>query len=408
MSSLTANRNGADDALTGLAFAVLRRTPPADTLSVLRALLADKLGAAAVELHLVNYTLSALHLLTDRALVGPAARPSAASPRFSQPVEGSLLGVVFTSQQPAVEARPEGTAVHVPVTVRSQRLGVLTAVLAACPEEEEHRVGQLQAVAEVVAHMVIEGGRSSDVFEVDQRSSRFTVAAEMQWQLLPGRALATAAFALAGQLEPASSVGGDAFDWSADANTLTVGVLDADGYGESAALTSTLAVSALRNARRAEVALAEQASLADQAVYAQFGGQRHVSALLLAIDLDRGAVQAIDAGSPALLRWRDGTAERLTLDAQLPLGMFDGTLYEPQPLHLQPGDRLLVATSGALAAQHPDGEPFGEHRLLDGLTATRDLGPGETVRQLVAAVLGHHGNDLPEDATLLCLDWFGD
>ena len=48
------------------------------------------------------------------------------------------------------------------------------------------------------------------------RTQRLTLAAEMQWELLPGRSRIRPSFSLAGQLEPAYAVRGDSFDWADD------------------------------------------------------------------------------------------------------------------------------------------------------------------------------------------------
>ena len=54
-------------------------------------------------------------------------------------------------------------------------------------------------------------------------------------------------FTLAGWLEPASSVGGDTFDYTLDRDTLQVSITDAVGHQVAAALLATLLVGSLRN-----------------------------------------------------------------------------------------------------------------------------------------------------------------
>lgn len=399
--------------LAGLVVLALQAVPPAGVLPRLRALLAEELGALDVRLRLTDHQLQALRLVTGAA-------PTDEDP---EPLGDSVPGRVFLTQRPAT-ARLDGRGVTaiVPVTLRGQRLGVLVAVLpdraGAAPSGPGGRpdgavegvpaetLGALAAAADALGPVLIEVSRGSDVFEVRRRSARFTVAAEMQLQLQPGRAVSTPGYTLAGQVEPAPYVQGDAFDWSADDDALTVCAVHVTGRGQSAALLSTLAVTALRNARRAELALADQASLADQAVYAQHGGDQHASALLLRIPPD-GAAQVVDAGSPVLLLQRDGAAERVVLDAQLPLGMFDDTPYVAQDLRLLPGDRLLVATPGALEATSPDGRVFGEQGLLEQLALTAPLPPQEVARRVISALVAHQGEELASDATVLCLDWRG-
>ena len=118
------------------------------------------------------------------------------------------------------------------------------------------------------------------------RTQRLTLAAEMQWELLPGRSRIRPSFSLAGQLEPAYAVRGDSFDWAEQDGRLFLTVLNGLGEGMHAALLTALATYALRNARRAGLELADQAALADQAVFAQHRGDTHVEALLLELDLD--------------------------------------------------------------------------------------------------------------------------
>ena len=72
---------------------------------------------------------------------------------------------------------------------------------------------------------------------------------------------------MAGQLEPAYAVYGDHFDWAVTGDRLTVTVLNGHGDGIEAALLTTVAVNAMRNARRSGAGIVEQAELASDAVY---------------------------------------------------------------------------------------------------------------------------------------------
>jgi serine phosphatase RsbU (regulator of sigma subunit) len=230
----------------------------------------------------------------------------------------------------------------------------------------------------------------------------------MQWQLLPGRGCARDEYVIGAHLEPAYAIGGDNFDWSTSADHLTLTVTDGMGQGIDASLLTSLAVGALRNARRAGIRLADQACLADQAVYAQYGGTSYASTLLLRFDLATGRVCAVDAGSPQLYRLRGTTIERVELEAQLPLGMFEETLYEEQTFHVEAGDRLVAISTGVHGTRSATGEMFGESVLRQILGATRQTPPHETARSVVAGLLEHVGReDLLADAAVVCLDWAG-
>ncbi|MFD0070496.1 PP2C family protein-serine/threonine phosphatase, partial [Streptomyces sp. NPDC127574] len=255
---------------------------------------------------------------------------------------------------------------------------------------------------------VITAGRDTDLYLQARRTRRLTLAAEMQWQLLPGRGCARQEYVIGAHLEPAYTIGGDNFDWSTDADHLTLTVTDGMGQGIDASLLTSLAVGALRNARRAGIGLADQACLADQVLFAQYGGKKYASTLLLKFDLDSGTVRAVDAGSPQLYRQRDDTVEQVELEAQLPLGMFEETAYEEQVFQVEPGDRLVVLSNGVHGALAGDGGTFAERALRQTLGATREEPPHEAARAIVNGLFEHFGSkELAADASVVCLDWNG-
>jgi serine phosphatase RsbU (regulator of sigma subunit) len=231
----------------------------------------------------------------------------------------------------------------------------------------------------------------------------------MQWQLLPGRGCAREEYVIGAHLEPAYAIGGDTFDWSTGADHLVLTVTDGMGQGIDASLLAGLTTGALRNARRAGIGLADQACLADQAVYAQYGGKAYASTLLLRFELATGLVHAVDAGSPQLFRHRGGRTERIELEAQLPLGMFEETLYTEQTFQVEPGDRLIAVSTGVHGTRSTTGDLVGERVLRQILGATRSAAPPhETARAVVAGLIEHYGStDLLSDAAVVCLDWNG-
>ena len=373
----------------------LRDVPPHELPSALRAALREHFGAQSVELLMADYSLTELCQVSTL--------PYTTEP---MPVEGSVPGAAFVAQTATFE--PDGAAVtgYLPVTVRGDRLGVLAVTLPAEPEPPVW--AELGRFAETLAHELFVADRDTDLYIQARRSSRLTLAAEMQWQLLPGRACSRAEFALGGQLEPAYAIYGDCFDWSASAHKLAVTLINGMGEGSEAALLTNLAVNALRNARRAGVGLDAQAELADQAIYAHYRGREHVAALLLEFDLATGAVDALDAGSPRLWRLRDGKVERIHFDEQLPLGAFEDTVYEVERFHALAGDRFVFVSDGVYNAMGPQGQLYGDAELTDAVLATAELPaahvPGAVLKELSTRRHGAHAED---DAMVVCLDWFG-
>jgi len=175
------------------------------------------------------------------------------------------------------------------------------------------------------------------------------------------------------------------------------------GRGVKAALLATLVLGSLRNSRRAEARLAEQARRANDAMTEHAGEDQFVTGLLLQAHLRSGRVVAVNAGHPRPYRLRGGRVERLALNADLPFGMVADTAYREQELQLEPGDRLVVVTDGLLerneAASHLD--------VAAALADTAALHPREVVHVFKASVLAATEARLDDDASVLCIDWHG-
>ncbi|MDF3299208.1 PP2C family protein-serine/threonine phosphatase [Streptomyces tropicalis] len=375
----------------------LRKAAPHQLLDAVRRVLGEQYGADSVELLLADYGLTVLQPV-----------PAPPCTRAPVPVHGSPAGRAFGAQEPVVETLPGGRArVHLPVTVRGDRLGVLSVALAD-RDRPPGCLAELADIAEVLGHEVVVAERDTDLYLRARRKERLTLAAEMQWQLLPGRSCSRPEFDLGAQLEPAYTIFGDNFDWSADAERLVLYVSNGMGEGIDASLLTNLAVNALRNARRAGIGIDDQAALADQAVYAHYRGRSYLSVLMFDFELATGRAKVVDAGSPRLLRLRRGSVQRVTFDAQLPLGMFEETDYEVQEFRAEPGDRLVFVSDGVHSVSSPEGEAYGEAALSRAILATRLLPAAEVPRAILRELGGHRGRPAADDdALVVCLDWHG-
>jgi serine phosphatase RsbU (regulator of sigma subunit) len=374
----------------------LRTAAPHALLDATRAVLTEQYGAEHVELFMADYGLSVL-------------QPVSVLPHTLEPVpvHNSPAGRAFGSQRPYCEDGLDGRArLHLPVSVRGDRLGVLSVTL---PGEAVRRwEAELADLADVLGHELIVAERDTDLYLQARRKDRLTLAAEMQWQLLPGRSCSRPEYELGAQLEPAYAIFGDNFDWSATADHLMLYVTNGMGEGIEASLLTNLAINALRNARRAGLPIADQAALADQAVYAHYRGRCYLSVLMFDFDLATGRTSVVDAGSPRLLRLRDGTVEHVTFDAQLPLGMFEETDYVAQDFQVRPGDRLVFVSDGVHAVSSPKGETYGDAALARAIHSTRLLPAAEVPRAILRELNGHRGKPVADDdALVVCLDWHG-
>ncbi|RCG17902.1 serine/threonine-protein phosphatase [Streptomyces diacarni] len=376
----------------------LRTAPPQDLADVLADELRAGYGAGLVELRMVDYGMTSL-----RRVHGHPADEDAVS------VYDSPQGRAFGAQEPYVTSQTgDAVVVHLPLTARGDRLGTLSVGLPGSRDTRE-LLPELRELCEVLGHEVLVAGRDTDLFLLARRATRLTLAAEMQWQLLPGRACVRPEFEVGAHLEPAYAIFGDGFDWEASERYLTLSITNGMGEGMEAALLTNLATNALRNARRAGLDLAGQATLADQAVYAQYQGSAYVSVLLLRLDLATGAVEVVDAGSPRTWRLRGGrTVDTLSFDSQLPLGMFEDTVYTEEHFTALPGDRLLFGSDGVYDTPGRGGEKYGDRSLARALAAHRLLPAAQVPVALLRELAAYRGEaPLQDDAVLMCVDWHG-
>lgn len=313
-------------------------------------------------------------------------------------LRGSVYERVLLSQR--LHVQPDGAGarrVVAPVTNRGDCIGVLELTL---PHTDEFVLRQIDEAARTLAYIIVTDRRFTDLYHCGRRTTPTSLAAEIQHNLLPSASCCEAAqFSVAGGLVPADDIGGDTYDYALDRDTLHLSITDAMGHDTKSALLATLLVGALRGARRAGCDIGEQARRAHRALVDHDCGI--ATGQLFRIDLGRGGVQLVNAGHPRPLRLRNGRVEELALSVNLPFGVPSPTAYRVQELDLRPGDRLVMLTDGM------------QERAAAGVDLpalvrdTRGLHPRETVTALVGAVRTACRDRLADDATVLCLDWYG-
>ncbi len=362
-----------------------------------------ELGGSDVVLYLVDYDQTRLKPHPD--VLPHGERPSIAS------IEGSMAGRAFVSGRSLGSKRDDGWHVWVPVSERSQKLGVLSMTLPRWDEQLEEFCVELGIAA---GHLVSTADAYTDRLSRLRRSKEMSLPAEMQWSILPPLTFAVEGTTVAGLLEPAYEVGGDCFDYSLNGDVLDVAVFDAMGHGLRSAALGSLAVSAYRNSRRTHEAADVRTLLADiDAVIADYAeGDSFVTGLLAQLDITSGRVRWAAAGHPTPLHVRRGsTLAPVEAVPTGPLGLSPviagWSAYDVVETTLEPGDGLLLYTDGVVDAQDPYGEPFGDDRLRDLLERESSSGrePAEVLRRLVHSVVGHHGTRLRDDASTLYLRW---
>jgi hypothetical protein len=353
------------------------------------------LGFADVTVYLVD--------LDQRLLV-----PVGTAPADPVDIDSTVPGQVFRTQQVVVEPAPNGrgSCLWVPLIDGSDRVGVLRVTV---PVADDVTLQRVKHVASLTAGLVVSKSVYGDNLVLARRLRDMDLAAEMRWSMLPPLTFTNDRVAIAGMLEPAYEIAGDAFDYAVNGDTAHVAIVDAMGHGLEASRMANLAVGSYRHSRRRGLDLVATFSAMDQVVGEQFGAEKFVTGQLVRLDLASGELNWVNAGHPRPLLWRDGKpVDDLHCETSLPLGL-GYVPAEVAQVTLQPGDSVLFLTDGVVEARSPDGTFFGRSRLarLWGEAAAGGEIPAEILRRLCHSVLDHQEGRLQDDATLLLVVWTG-
>jgi hypothetical protein len=211
----------------------LRRAAPDRLVEVADEFIRGRLGGLRSDVLMADYRIAGLWSVRD-----------AGHPDQGSLAERPAAARCFSGQQPVLDrlTGEAGLRLHVPLTAWGERLGVLLVDL---PEAATTaQIAGIRGIAGDLAVALRAADRDTDRYRRARRRERLSLAAELQWDLIPGRSVGHDAYLLAGQLEPAYTVGGDNFDWAVNGDLLTVTALNGDGTGLSASLLTTLAAAA--------------------------------------------------------------------------------------------------------------------------------------------------------------------
>jgi serine phosphatase RsbU (regulator of sigma subunit) len=321
-------------------------------------------------------------------------------------VAGTMAGRAFASGQPVTSQREGSVRVWVPVVEQTTRTGVLAVTV---PEASEAVLAQAELLGVFAGLAVAAAARVSDIPHVRRGGRVMSLPAGMQWDLLPPLSARTGGALIAGLLEPAYDIAGDAFDYAVNGGDLHFAILDGMGHGIASTLLTGLAVGAYRHSRRHGEPVVGIHAAIDRVLAGYYDDLSFATGIVGRLTAASGRLEWSCAGHPPplLLRGRKVVAE-LDCNPTLPFGLGGGP-PQPSTEQLEPDDAVLLYTDGVVEARTQDGELFGMDRLADLLEREAASGrtPEEQLRRLVRAVLEHQAGGLRDDATLLLVHWTG-
>lgn len=230
-------------------------------------------------------------------------------------------------------------------------------------------------------------------------------AREIQEGLLPKTIPQIPGFEIAGAWEPARTVSGDYFDViELGEDKLAICIADVVGKGVAAALLMANVQAAVRAFAAKSVSPSSLCQRVNSALCNIITTGQFVTLFYGLLDGRLNTLRYSNAGHlPPILLRSSGTNHPLDDNGAL-LGVFPDWQYEESLVKLTPGDRLLLFTDGITEAMHPDGEEFGEERLIAVARDSAGKSAAELKTQLLSAVKEFCRFQLADDATLIVID----
>lgn len=230
------------------------------------------------------------------------------------------------------------------------------------------------------------------------------VAAKMQAQILPRRALAGGGVAFGAHMTPAKEVGGDFYDYfQIDDDRVGFVIADVSGKGVPAAIFMAVSHTLIRARGQDNTTPAECMALVNNALCRDNDEAMFVSTFYGVLDNSTGKLSCCNAGhNPPLLRKANGEVDWFPAKGGPALGVIEDASFEQMEIDFAPGDTLLLYTDGVTEAIDEDNVPFGEDALKD---VFRRLGSADptAVADTIEAVAADHTGDAEQFDDITCL-----
>ena len=228
--------------------------------------------------------------------------------------------------------------------------------------------------------------------ENERIETELSLAANLQTSVLPKREKLAGRkeFDVSALMKPAQEVGGDFYDFfMVDDTHLALVIADVSDKGIGSAFFMASAKTLLKarasmGGKPEEIVTFVEEKLSEENEMGMF-----VTVWLGIVDLTTGEVQACNAGHnyPGILH--KDTEEGFLIEKTEhgpPICFLPGLVHKGYSFRLCPGDRIFLYTDGVTEAKNPEGERFGNDRLIRALNDDKEVGNESLIIRVKAAV----------------------
>jgi sigma-B regulation protein RsbU (phosphoserine phosphatase) len=229
------------------------------------------------------------------------------------------------------------------------------------------------------------------------------LARSIQQTFLPERVPEITGYDLSAINLPSEEVSGDYYDviyvtedqW---------GIVVADVFGKG--IPASLVMASFRASLLAEIrnnySIGTIMAKVNRLIWESVEPERCVTACYGVLDARARVLTYSNAGHFYPLILRGSETIRLERGGMI-LGVLEDTKYEEGRVDLRSGDLLLFFTDGLTEAESPDGEPFGEDRLIEAARSGIGLSCADLVQRIHKNIYGFSDGRLIDDFTLIAM-----
>jgi sigma-B regulation protein RsbU (phosphoserine phosphatase) len=229
-------------------------------------------------------------------------------------------------------------------------------------------------------------------------------ARSIQQGFLPKDIPQLAGYEIVGAWQPARVVGGDYYDvLPFGRETLGVCIGDVAGKGLPAALLMSNLQAAFRGFASPAVSPEALCDKLNSLICRNIASDRFITFFYAQLDGVARQLRYTNAGHNApIVTHKDGSHDRLREGGGI-LGVFPVQAFDMGVYDLAAGDRVLLFTDGVTEACNPEGEEFGDARLLQLLEENRELSAEDLQRKILSVVAEFCRGHWHDDATLIAI-----
>lgn len=238
--------------------------------------------------------------------------------------------------------------------------------------------------------------------------SELNIAAQIQASILPSTFPPFPEhddFSLYAQMKPAREIGGDFYDFFLiDEERLALVMADVSGKGVPAALFMMVSRTIIKSLATQGKSPAEVLAEANDLLCQGNDAAMFVTTFLAYYHVAAGTLIMSNAGhNPPYRIDADGVVHALPKPPGTALGFIPGLAYTEKEESLAPGETLVFYTDGVTEATAPDGQFFGEDRLIGLLSQYYQLELEDTCHRIIEVLDKFQAGEQFDDITLLMI-----